>query len=86
MAGNFRGMLIFVVDLQSRKFPPPKLNDYRYVSIEEGRGQKHRGSAATRSSVLASNNRYCHPADGVFDANIVPSHAICLNLFAVVAQ
>jgi hypothetical protein len=31
MAGNFRGVLIsviFVVDLQSRKFPLPKINDY----------------------------------------------------------
>ena len=52
MAGNFRGVLIFVifvVDLQSRKFPPPKINDYRYASIDEGHGQKHHGSAPTRS-------------------------------------
>ena len=52
MAGNFCGVLIFVifvVDLQSRKFPPPKINDYRYASIDEGRGQKHHGSATTRS-------------------------------------
>jgi hypothetical protein len=52
MAGNFRGVLvsvIFVVDLQSQKFSPPKINDYRCVSIDEGRGQKYRGSVATRS-------------------------------------
>jgi hypothetical protein len=39
MAGNFRGMLIFVifvVNLQSQKFPPLKINVYRYVSIERG--------------------------------------------------
>jgi hypothetical protein len=54
-----------------------KINAYRYVSIDEGRGQKHRGSAATCSLCLASNNRYCHPADGVFDTNILLSHAIC---------
>jgi hypothetical protein len=52
MSGNFHGVLIFVifvVDFQSRKFPPPKIVDYRYVSIDKGRGQKHRGSTATRS-------------------------------------
>jgi hypothetical protein len=25
---------------------------------------------------LASNNHYCHPADGVFDTDILLSHAI----------
>ncbi len=54
MAGNFRGVLIFVifvVDLQSRNFPPPKINAHRYIymRIDEGRDQKHRGSAATCS-------------------------------------
>jgi hypothetical protein len=59
-----------------------------YVSTDEGQGQTHRGSwkHGHLFSVLASNNRYCHPADGVFDANILPSHAICLSLFAEVAQ
>jgi hypothetical protein len=33
-------------------------------------------------SVLVSNNRYCHPADGVFVTNIVLSHAICPSFFA----
>jgi hypothetical protein len=55
---------------QSRKFPPTKINAYRYVSIDEGRGQKRRGSAA------CVNNRYYHPADGVFDTNILLSHDI----------
>ena len=67
MADNFRGMpifVIFVVDLQSRNFPPPKINTHRYMRIGEGCGQKHR-SAATYS-LLASNSHYCHPADGVF--------------------
>jgi hypothetical protein len=36
--------------------------------------------------VLASNNRNCHPTDGVFNANILLSHAICEGLFAEVAQ
>jgi hypothetical protein len=52
MAGNFRGVPIFVilvVDLQSRNFPPLKINAHRYLRIDEGRGQKHRGSEATCS-------------------------------------
>jgi hypothetical protein len=33
---------------------------------------------ATCSLCLASNNRYCHPADGILDTNIILlSHAIC---------
>ena len=34
MAGNFRGVLIFVifvVDLESQKFPPMKINAYLYT-------------------------------------------------------
>ncbi len=52
MAGNFRGVpifVIFVVDLQSRNFPPPKINAHRYMHIDEGHGQKHHGSVATCS-------------------------------------
>jgi hypothetical protein len=58
------------------------------VSIDEGRGLSRRhGSAATGPfSVLASNSRYCHPADGFFDADTLPSHAICLSLFAEVPR
>jgi hypothetical protein len=37
-------------------------------------------------SVLVSNNRYCHPADGVFVTNTVLSHAVCPNFFAEVAR
>jgi hypothetical protein len=36
-------------------------------------------------SALVSNNRYYHPADGMFVTNIVLSHAICLNFFAEMA-
>jgi hypothetical protein len=35
---------------------------------------------------LTSNDRYYHPADGVFNYNIVLAHAICPNFFAEVAQ
>jgi hypothetical protein len=82
MAGNFRGVLIFVifvVDLQSRKFPLPKINNYRYVSIDEGRGQKYRGSAATRSLCSISNNIAAV-------IQLVASCGICLSLFAEVGQ
>jgi hypothetical protein len=69
MASNFHGVLIFVifvVDLQSRKFPPTKINAYL---IYERRGQKH----------LHHYSTYCHPVDGVFVTNIVLSHTICPN-------
>jgi hypothetical protein len=36
-------------------------------------------------SVLVSNNRYGHQADGVFVTNIVLSHAVCPSFFAKVA-
>jgi hypothetical protein len=37
--------------------------------------------------VLESNiNRYCRPAGGVFEINILQSHAICPSFFAEVAQ
>jgi hypothetical protein len=36
-------------------------------------------------SVLVSNNRYCHPADGVFITNIVLSRAVRPSFFAEVA-
>ena len=31
-------------------------------------------------SSIASNSSHCHPADGVFDTNILLSHAICPSL------
>ena len=31
--------------------------------------------------VLASNSSHCHPADGVFDTNILLSHAICPSVY-----
>ncbi len=40
--------------------------------------------AWTTFSVLARNNRYCHPADGVFGTNIVLSH-VRSSFFAEVA-
>ena len=33
--------------------------------------------AARHFPVLASNSSHCHPADGVFDTNILLSQAIC---------
>jgi hypothetical protein len=80
MAGNFRGVLIviIVVDLQSQNFHPRKINAY---IINEGRGQKHHGSAAN----FLSNNHYCHPIDGIFVTNIILSHAICLSFFTEMA-
>ncbi len=63
-----------------------KINGYRYMytSIGEGRGSKHRGSTATSSLCLASNNCCCHPADGVFNTNILLSHALSKILAEVV--
>jgi hypothetical protein len=79
-------LVSLVVDLQSRNFLPPKINDYRYVKYRWGAWPKTSWKCSHPFSVLASNNRYCHPANGVFNANIVPSHAICLSVFAEVAQ
>jgi hypothetical protein len=68
-------LVIFVVDLAVMKISTHEnYSAYRYVSIDEGRGQKHGGSVATCSLCLASNNRYGHPADGIFDTNILLSH------------
>jgi hypothetical protein len=84
MAGNFRGVLIFVifvVDLQSRNFHPRKLMPNVYT-----RGvAKNIVEARPTFSLLVSNNRYCHPVDGVFITNIGLSHAVCPNFFAKVA-
>ena len=51
MAGNFHGVLIFVVDSGSHKiFPPTKINAYGDMRVhDDGRGHKHRGSAANTS-------------------------------------
>ena len=53
---------------QSWEFLPTKINAYVCEWIDDGCSQLF--------SVLASNNYYCYPADGVFDANILLSHAI----------
>ena len=62
----------FVVDLYD-SHENFTCGNYRYVQLYT------RGMAF---SVLASNNHYCHPADGFF-ATIL-SHAICPNFFAEV--
>ena len=54
MAGNFRGVLIsviFVIDLTVTKFShPTKINAYGDMRVrDDGRGHKHRGSAANTS-------------------------------------
>jgi hypothetical protein len=36
--------------------------------------------------VFHFSNRYCHPADGVFETNILQFHAICPSFFAEVAR
>jgi hypothetical protein len=87
MAGNFRGVLIFVifvVDCSHENFHPRKLMPTVYT-----RGMtKNIVEARTTFSVLhvvIGNNRYCHPADGVFVTNIVLSHTVCPSFFAEVA-
>ena len=42
MAGKFRGVLIlviFVIDRQSRKFPPTKINEYEYAHAHKRQGR-----------------------------------------------
>ena len=64
MAGNFHGVLIFIVTYE--------IMPVIYVHME---AIKARGVAKTSwkhgqlLSVLASNDHYCHPADGVHDSN-----------------
>ena len=49
--------------------------------IYDGRGHKHRGSAANTSQYnLASNCSHCHPADSVYDTDILLSHTIFPSL------
>ena len=45
---------------------------------DDGCGQKHR--SWQRFLVLASNSNHYHPANGVFNTNILLSHAVCPSL------
>ena len=68
MMGNFRGWLG-----SHEIFPLTKINAYSDTMRvhDDGRGYKHRGSAANTFQHIASNSSHCHPADSVFDANIL---------------
>ena len=77
MADNFRGVLIFVIfvvdlhDLESRNFPPTKINAYGDMVLCEstmmGVATNIVAARPTFSSNIASNSSHCHPADSVFD-------------------
>ena len=84
MTDNFRGVLIFVVDVAVTKFPPTKINasTVTHASVNgsyksEGSGLKHHGSVADCTSVLDNSNCHCYPADGVFNSNGLVALAIC---------
>ena len=81
MAGNFRGVVIFVifvVDLAVMKFSHPQKLMPTVICESMMMGMATNIMAAR--PVLASNSNRCHPADGVFDTNILLSHAICSSL------
>ena len=86
MAGNFRGVLISLfswLTWQSRNFPPTKINAYGDMVLCEsmmmGVATNIVAVWLTLSS-MASNSSHCHPADSVFDTNILLSHAICVSV------
>ena len=81
MAGNFRGMLIFVVDLAVKRLSHPrKLMPTVIWGGGGGGGGGMMMGVATNIVVarptLCSNNSHCHPEDSIFDTNILLSHAI----------
>ena len=87
MADNFRGVLIFVifvVDLAVTKFSHPQklMPTVTCMQVhDDGRGQKHTlWQRGQHFPVLASNSSHCHPADSVFDTNILLSHAFYSSL------
>jgi hypothetical protein len=85
MTGKFHGVLIFVifvVDLPVKKISTHENECLQYI---RGAWPKHRVNTANFFSALVSNNRYCHPADGIFITNIILSHAVCQSFFEEVA-
>ena len=81
MVGIFRGVLIFVifvVDLAGTKFSHPRkliptmIWWWAWPQTSWQRGQHF--------PILASNSSHCHPADSVFDTDILLSHAFCPSL------
>ena len=86
MAGNFCGVLIFVifvVDLavtkfsHSRKLMPTVILYYVCKSMMMGVATN---IVAARPTLLESNSSHCHPADSIFDTNILLSRALCPSL------
>ena len=79
MAGNFRGVLIFVifvVDLAVTKIstheklmPGPYVNIRTWKLLRQGGVAKTSWKRGQLLSVLATNDHYCYPADGVLDSN-----------------
>ena len=88
MVGNFRWVLIFVtfvVDLAVTKvFHPRKLMPTMIWLCESMMMAVATNiidsTANTSHGVLISNSNHCHPADSVFDTNILLSHAVCPSL------
>ena len=86
MAGNFRGVLIFVifmVDLAVTKFfhPQKLMPTWRYyASPWWWAWPKTSWQRGQHFPVLASNSSHCHSADCVFGTNILLSQAICPGL------
>ena len=83
MAGNFRGVLIFIifmVDLAVTKFSHPrKLMPTLCESLMMGVATNIVAARPTLSSI-ASNSTHCHPADRSSILNILLSHAFCPSL------
>ena len=86
MVGNFCGVLIFVifvVDLAVTKFHPRKLMPM--VICESMMMSVATNIIATRPTLPSiSKQGFCsshyHPADSIFNTNILLSHAICPSL------
>ena len=85
MAGNFRGVLIFVifvVDLAARNFPTTKINVFGDMVLCECTMMGMATNMAVQPTLpsVSKNSSHCHPADSVFDTNILLSRAICPSL------
>ena len=86
--------IIFVVDLVIKIFHPQKLMPIwrynniiimRFHNIDDGHGQNIKARQHSQLfSALTSNSSHCHPANVIFDTNIL-SRALCPSLFADVA-
>ena len=79
MAGNFRGVLIFVVDLAVKRFSHPRKLMPTVIWLG-GEGSRMMGVATNIVVARPTLPSNCHPEDSVFDTNILLSHAICPGL------